>query len=45
MTDQPDTRHIRVTSGLIAGALGGLFLWSVALGYASHLIWEALQWL
>jgi hypothetical protein len=43
--NRPDETHIKATRGLLFGALGGLFIWSVALGYACHLIAEALSWL
>ena len=45
MTTDRDETHIHVTRGLLVSALGGLFIWSVALGYACHLIAEALSWL
>jgi hypothetical protein len=45
MNREPDHSHIEATRGLLFGALGGLFIWSVALGYACHLIAEALSWL
>lgn len=40
---RPDESHIHVTRGLLTGALGGLFLWSVALGWACHRLMEAFQ--
>lgn len=45
MTPDPDETHIEATRGLLFGALGGLFIWSVALGYACHMIAEAMTWL
>lgn len=45
MTPAPDETHIHVTRGFLVSALGGLFIWSVALGYACYLIAEAMTWL
>lgn len=45
MTPDHDETHIEATRGLLFGALGGLFIWSVALGYACHMIAEAMTWL
>jgi hypothetical protein len=39
----PETDHIEASRGVLAGVSIGLFLWGVALGYASHMIKEAVQ--
>lgn len=42
MNRAPETDHIEATRGVLAGVSIGLFLWGASLGYASHMIKEAL---